>query len=51
MELTGHLTPSVFQRYDITDDADKRAAMGNLSAYLKRPSEPVAEPVHGIVPA
>ncbi|MGH2406357.1 MAG: tyrosine-type recombinase/integrase, partial [bacterium] len=26
MELTGHLTPSVFERYNITDDRDRRDA-------------------------
>jgi hypothetical protein len=32
MELTGHLTPSVFDRYDITDDRDRRDAVAKLAA-------------------
>jgi hypothetical protein len=32
MELTGHLTPSVFERYNITDDRDRRDAVAKLGA-------------------
>lgn len=32
MELTGHLTPSVFDRYNITDDRDRREAVAKLAA-------------------
>jgi integrase len=34
MKLTGHKTASVFARYDITSEADKRTATARLSAYL-----------------
>ena len=32
MEVTGHLTPSVFSRYDITGGDDVRQALGKLAA-------------------
>jgi integrase len=32
MGLTGHLTPSVFERYNITDDRDRRDAVAKLAA-------------------
>jgi hypothetical protein len=32
MELTGHLTRSVFDRYNITDDRDRRDAVRKLAA-------------------
>lgn len=32
MELTGHLTPSGFERYNITDDRDRREAVAKLAA-------------------
>lgn len=35
MELTGHLTPSVFDRYNITDDRDRRDAVAKLAAAMQ----------------
>jgi hypothetical protein len=35
MEITGHKTISVFQRYDIVDEADMRLAQEKMQAYLK----------------
>src|SRR6266516_7444236 len=35
MELTGHLTPSVFDRYNITDDRDRRDAVAKLAAAAR----------------
>lgn len=35
MTITGHLTPSVFERYNITSEADKRAALGTLAGGVK----------------
>lgn len=35
MELTGHLTPSVFERYNITDDRDRRDAVAKLAAAMQ----------------
>jgi integrase len=32
MELTGHLTRSVFERYNITTDRDRRDAVARLAA-------------------
>ena len=32
MQVTGHLTPSVFRRYDITTDDDVRQGLGKLAA-------------------
>jgi len=42
MELTGHLTPSVFERYNITDDRDRRNAVAKLVAAA--PSGPKLDP-------
>jgi len=35
MELTGHLTGSVFDRYNITDDRDRRDAVAKLAAAAR----------------
>ena len=35
MRLTGHLTRSVFDRYNVTSDADLRAGVSQLSDYLE----------------
>jgi hypothetical protein len=32
MNLTGHKTPSIFQRYNIVSDGDLREAAGKLDA-------------------
>lgn len=34
MELTGHLTRSVFDRYNISDDRDRRDAVAKLAAAM-----------------
>jgi hypothetical protein len=39
MELTGHLTRSVFERYNITTDRDRRDAVAELAAAA--PDRPV----------
>lgn len=36
MELTWHKTPSVFSRYDITDESDKSQALAKLSGGCRR---------------
>lgn len=38
MELTGHLTRSVFDRYNITSKADLTAAVGKLATYHGQPA-------------
>jgi integrase len=34
MQITGHKTAAIFQRYNITDERDLQAAMGRLENYL-----------------
>lgn len=36
MQLTGHLTRSVFDRYDIIDEADLRESVSKLSRWMQR---------------
>ena len=43
MRITGHVTASVFTRYDITSDLDRRDALRKLEAY--RESMPSASNV------
>ncbi len=45
MELTGHLTASVFDRYNITDDRDRREAVKKLVAEAAAPDRQVL-PLH-----
>lgn len=35
MEWTGHLTPAVFERYHITNAADRECAVAKLAATAK----------------
>ena len=39
MKLTGHKTPSVFQRYNIVSDGDLRTAADHLSGLTRKNSE------------
>jgi integrase len=39
MEITGHKTASVFERYNITDENDKRAALSKLAGAVKAAAE------------
>ena len=35
MRITGHKTPSVFKRYNITDDRDISAALDRVQQYIE----------------
>ncbi len=35
MAMTGHLTNSIYRRYDIIDEEDLRASMDKVQGYLK----------------
>ena len=46
MQLTGHKTCSVFDRYNIVSDTDLRAGVDRLAAYVKKlPKETIVEPL------
>ena len=46
MRISGHVTTSVFLRYDIASEEDKRAALQRTAAYLAaQPSQRTVEPL------
>jgi len=46
MQLTGHMTRSVFDRYNIVSESDLRAGVDRLAAYVKKlPKETIVEPL------
>jgi integrase len=48
MSVSGHITDSVFRRYDISDDADQRQALLNRQSYSARTMEQRQEAVPNI---
>ncbi len=44
MQVTGHLTPSVFARYDITTEEDVRQGLGRLATAEGKEKGKVADP-------
>ena len=43
MQVTGHLTPSVFRRYDITTDEDVRLGLGKLAIVAGKEKGKIAK--------